>query len=92
LGSFGVFAFSAKHELNQLNSRCSPNCAPSESDAGRRDALIADISLGVGAAAFVGALTWTLLSGSKSAESAAPSALLIAPSPRGGYAMVATHF
>ncbi len=92
LGSFGIFAFSAKHQLNQLNATCSPHCAPSDSDAGRRDALLADISLGVGVAAFAGALTWALLPGSKSAESAPKSALLIAPSPHGGYALLSTRF
>ncbi len=92
LGSFGFFGLSAKHELNELNETCSPACQPSQSDTGRREAVLADISLGVGVVALAGAVTWTLLSGSSSSDSGAKSALVVAPSTHGGYALVTTHF
>lgn len=92
LGSFAFFGLQAKSELNKLKSGCSPDCAPSQADTGKHDALIADISLGVGAVALVSAITWSLLSSSSSNEQPPKSALVIAPSAHGGYALVTTHF
>jgi hypothetical protein len=92
LGSFGFFALSAKKELNSLNNLCSPRCNPSDTNTGKKDALIADISLGVGVAALAGAVTWALLSsGSKSSETA-QAQLALVPSPHGGFAALSGRF
>lgn len=90
LGSFGFFAYSAKQELNQLNDTCAPSCAESKSDVGRQNALIADISLGVGVVALAGAVTWAVL-GSKP-DDTAQARLLVAPTPHGGYAGLSGRF
>lgn len=92
LGSFGYFGLSAKSELNKLDS-CSPQCDRSQSDAGRRDALIADVSLGVGVVALAGAVTWAVLS-SSSGDQASRNATqwAVAPTPQGGVATVYGRF
>ena len=92
LGSFGFFALSAKKELNQLKDNCSPSCADSQTDVGRTDALIADISLGVGGLALAGAVTWALLGSSKPDDTAQATQLLLTPTPRGGYASLTGRF
>lgn len=93
LGSFGYFGLSARGELNDLKSQCSPSCERSQSDAGRRDALLADISLGVGAAALTGAVVWALL-GDSSRESPKQSTAhwSLVPTTQGGLATVTGRF
>ena len=65
LGVAGVVTFAAllakaKHDLDELEHTCSPDCPESESDAGYRKLLAADVSLGIGLAALAGAGAWTL--------------------------------
>jgi hypothetical protein len=92
LGSFGFFGLSAKSELNKLDS-CSPSCSRSQSDSGRRDALIADISLGVGVVALAGAVTWAVLSsGPKDEASQNKTHWAVAPTPQGAAATVYGQF
>lgn len=92
LGSFTVFAIAAKNQLNRLQATCSPSCSADQTAAGKRDAGIADISLGVSVAALAGAVTWALLNGS-TAEQAAPAAQLsLAPSRHGGLATLRASF
>ena len=58
LGSFAYFGYSARHELDVLRDTCAPTCAESDKDAAHQRAVVADVSLGVGAAALVGAAIW----------------------------------
>ncbi len=53
--AFGVFAVKGKSDESDLEA-CKPKCAQSDSDALRQTYLFADISLGVGIAAAVGAI------------------------------------
>lgn len=92
LGSFTYFALTAKKELTQLQTDCSPRCTDSQTAAGRRDALIADISLGVGLASLAGAVTWALFSSSSSETQGSASHFSVAATPRGGFASVSTAF
>jgi hypothetical protein len=89
LGSFTFFAFTAKGELNRLQETCSPRCSAADRAAGERDALVADVSLGVSVAALAGALTWALI------DSPAPDqrvAFSIAAVKQGGFASVRARF
>ncbi len=54
MGLFTGFAVSAQAKLDDLTERCGPRCPESErplADEGERDMLIANVSLGLGAAA-----------------------------------------
>jgi hypothetical protein len=54
LASLTVFGVEAANEYSQLRSSgCSPNCSPSQVDEGKRDADIADVSLGIAALAVI---------------------------------------
>jgi hypothetical protein len=90
LGSFTYFALTAKKELRELQATCSPSCEPTAADAGKRDALLADVSLGVSVAALAGALTWALLS--SSGEGQANTQLSVGPSAHGGFATLRSTF
>jgi hypothetical protein len=58
LGTFAYFGLDGNNRKNTL-SGCSPFCDPSQVDVARRSFLVADVALGVGAAAFVGsAIVW----------------------------------
>jgi hypothetical protein len=92
LGSFAFFAVSAKKELTKLEDVCSPTCTDSQTETGRQNALVADISLGVGVAALAGAVTWALLSSPKPAEAASATAWSVTPTDRGGYATWSGRF
>jgi hypothetical protein len=60
LGTSAFFGISANNQLNTLDATCSPHCAESATNAGRTDALVFDVLLGVGAAAVAGAVIWGL--------------------------------
>ena len=89
LGSFVAFGMMAKGEHDDLEKACSPNCNQDDVDAGKSKALIADISLGVGVASLVGALTWTLVAKKRAKES--PS-ISFAPTHTGGVATFSGRF
>lgn len=57
---FAVLGTQAKNELHKLDRACAPECEPKQAEPGERKARLADISLGVGAAALLGAGAWTL--------------------------------
>jgi hypothetical protein len=71
LGTSATFTVLAKNQLDMLHSTCSPNCTSAQTQTGRTDALIAQVSLGVGATAVAGAVLWAVLSGSSKAPQAA---------------------
>jgi hypothetical protein len=58
--SFAVLGTQAKNDLHVLDRKCAPDCDPKQAEPGERKALLADVSLGVGAAALLGAGAWTL--------------------------------
>lgn len=92
LGSFSYFAIAAKKELHRLETTCSPACPPADSDTGRRDALVADISLGVSLATLTGALTWALLDARRVDADTQTARLALVPTQRGGVASVSGRF
>ena len=55
LGSFVYFGLAAKSDVSDMRSGCAPHCAVDDVDSARRKALIADVSLGVSAAALCAA-------------------------------------
>ncbi|WP_438030780.1 hypothetical protein [Sorangium sp. So ce233] len=59
--SFAVWGLMGRSEKDELERTCRPRCTDSDLSAVRTKYLIADISLGVGAAAFVGAALTYLL-------------------------------
>jgi hypothetical protein len=91
-GSFGVFGLSARSELDKLKKACSPSCTEEQTKTGRTNALVADISLGVGVAALAGAVTWALLSRPSSPETTSTARLSVVPLERGGYASLNATF
>lgn len=65
LGTSGYFALATWNEIDQLRSQCHSSCTPQQEQTGRTYAAVTYVSLGIGAAALVGAVTWALLSSSK---------------------------
>lgn len=57
---FAVLGTLAQNDEHRLDHACAPSCDPKQAEPGERKALLADISLGVGAAALLGAGAWTL--------------------------------
>ena len=92
LGSFSYFGLTAKHQLSTLQNSCSPTCTDSETKPGRTDAVVADISLGVGVVALVSAVTWTLLSPSSNERKAEAARFELAPTSNGGFATLRGAF
>jgi hypothetical protein len=92
LGSFTYFALSAKKRLNHLQATCSPACSPAETAAGKREAVVADVSLGVSVVALAGAVTWALLASSTSEQQARATPLSLVASPHGGFATLSGAF
>jgi hypothetical protein len=52
-GGFVYFGLGAKQDVDAMRSSCAPFCDPARVDAAKRDALLANISFGLGAAALV---------------------------------------
>jgi hypothetical protein len=61
LAAFAGFAVSARSSFDQQQRTCAPYCAPSDVDSIRRQALVADVSLGVGVVA-LGVAAYTFFS------------------------------
>lgn len=68
LGGFIGFGLATHSKENTLKSTCSPRCSQSEIDSVHSRAVTADISLGVGIAAFAAAATYYLLRPSESIQ------------------------
>jgi hypothetical protein len=97
---FTVFGLSAKNEVDKMRSTCAPNCLEADVDAARRDSIIANVSLGVGAAA-LGVAVVLVITGqpdsappAKKAGPSAPPRLTagIAPVPGGGSFLLGGSF
>jgi hypothetical protein len=61
VGGFVGFGLASRSKESDLKSSCSPTCTPKQIDSAHKPAILADISLGVGAAAMVAAATYYLL-------------------------------
>lgn len=61
VGGFAYFGLTAQHDLDRLRATCGAACSGAAKDAAYRTAWLADVSLGAGAAAFLGAGIWYLL-------------------------------
>ena len=61
LGSFTILGLSAINTRDALAARCGNLCSEDDVQSGRTQALVADISLGVGIAALAGGVLWTWL-------------------------------
>jgi hypothetical protein len=85
LASFGYFGLKAKTRYDELDSACSPNCDSADSDAVKRDFLIADISLAVGVLGIGTAAYLHFSSGPSSRPKTSGVALSATPLPRGGF-------
>lgn len=91
LAGFTYFAISAHRELGDLKSECSPKCTSDQTADGKRSALVANISLGVGTLALIGAGTWTLLARYKNKGSDRRQVSLL-PTRDGWFAAYGTRF
>ncbi len=91
LAGFTYFAISAHRELGDLKRECSPKCTSDQTADGKRSALIADVSLGVGTLALIGAGTWTLVARYKNKGSDRRQVSLV-PTRDGWFAAYGTRF
>jgi len=85
LGAATYFGLAASSQLSNLQKTCSPNCSNSATQTGRTDALVFDITLGVGAAAVVGALVWGFAFPSYSSAPSSAMRLEVRPLARGAF-------
>ena len=90
LGGFAVFRAIGSSDYDSLQSSCSPNCSQSEVDKVKQKYLISNVALGVGAAAFVGALVLYMAQPQES--SGAETAFMVSPTYNGVMARAVTRF
>ena len=90
LAGFTYFAVSSKKKYDELEQSCAGACTPEQTEPGRRDAVIADVALGVGIGALIGATTWGLLSWRRAHTGS--TSIAIAPTARGAIAGVCGRF
>jgi hypothetical protein len=60
-GALAGFGYSAKSAVDEMRTTCAPDCAPERVDAARRDLIIANVGLSVGAAALGTAVLITIV-------------------------------
>lgn len=89
LGAFTYFRVSGVSDYNSMNDSCSPHCNPDDVDPVRKKFTYSYVSLGVGAAALVGAGAFFLANRSSSGQTVQAG---VAPSPGGALAAVKTTF
>jgi hypothetical protein len=83
LASFGVFSIWTTAEYSKTGS-CTPNCATSDRDSAfGTKTILADVSLGLGAAAFVGAGIFYLARPTVTERIPKPASVWLSPTPRG---------
>ena len=90
LGGFAYFGLTAKSDLDGYRQNCAPRCTTNDVDAVKQNALIADVSLGVGVVA-IGAAVWAFLA-SGSQASTAPASVEVSPTAGGAFARVRGSF
>ncbi len=89
VGGFVGFRLVGSSDYDQLERDCAPNCPDSDVNRVKRSYLISNVALGVGAAAFVGAVAVYLAA---PRESAPTTALQVAPTDGGMAARPTTRF
>jgi len=93
LGSTAIFYAEAASDFSTLQHTCSPACSDSDTQSFRTHLTVAYVSLGVGIAAAVGAVTWTLLSQpTKSTKSAYVPVVNVLPIAGGALTTVGLSF
>jgi hypothetical protein len=90
IASFAVFGLSAEARERELEDSCKPNCTPDEVRPAERQALLANVSLGVGIAGLAVA-TWLLVT-AEPQPGAAQTGLGLQLGPGGAGAVVRTRF
>jgi hypothetical protein len=94
IAGYALLTYWGRKDNDKL-AECSPGCMPASVDHIKKLYMFANVSLGVGAAALVGAGTWLYLKSRSSQEVAARPAsvaLDVQPLPRGALATVRGAF
>jgi hypothetical protein len=91
LGTGTYFGLQARSQLEHLKNDCSPDCTDAQTKPGRTDALLADVSFGIGAAAVVVAIMWAAFTPQEKAPQKTGNATLDVRPVAGGWA-VGTSF
>jgi hypothetical protein len=90
LAGFTYFGLTAQGDLSHLRETCAPSCTSSQLDSVKREALFADVSLGLGVVA-VGLAVYTLVA--HRAPAAATTAHLdLKPAPGGAVVVLGGRF
>jgi hypothetical protein len=85
--TFGVLGLIGKNAESSLDNTCKPNCSQRAIDKVRTEYIVADVGLGVGAAALVSAGVWYFLRPRRIDEAPpSPSGVALVPA-RGGAAL-----
>lgn len=71
VGGFVGFRLWGSHDFDDLSEHCKPDCSSSSVDSVRQKYLISTVSLAVGAASAVGAVTWYLVARPSAPETSA---------------------
>ncbi|HVY25782.1 MAG TPA: hypothetical protein VHB79_04495 [Polyangiaceae bacterium] len=90
VAGFAGFRWWGSNEFDDLSSSCKPDCSSSSVDAVRQKYLFSNISLAVGGAAAVAAVTWYIIAPGSTPTSAAR--LQILPSADGASARFSASF
>jgi hypothetical protein len=72
LGAATYLGLAANGDLSTLDSTCSPHCTSAQTQPGRTDAALFDVSLGVGTAAVVAAIVWAVAFPSHASPATSP--------------------
>jgi hypothetical protein len=91
LGAFAGLAVSARSSFDNLQKTCAPSCASSDVDPVKRQALIADVSLGVGVVA-LGIAAYTFFSHREAPAAATTSRLEVHPRADGAVVQLGGAF
>jgi len=92
LAVFGGFAIAAKSEYDDLKHDCAPRCTDADKSRFETHRLIADVALGVGAAAVFGAAVWTVLPQPTEPTPAPRISASLLPIHQGACGVLTTHF
>lgn len=90
VGGFVGFRLWGSHDFDELSRTCKPDCTSSSIDQVRQKYLLSTVSLGIGAAAAAGAVTWYFAARPSAAKSSAR--LQVSPSADGVSARFAASF
>jgi hypothetical protein len=90
VGGFIGLRWWGSHDFDELSRTCKPDCSRSSVDAVEQKYVLSSVSLAVGAAAAVGAVTWYFAARPSRTQSAAQ--LQLSPSPGGVSARFSASF